>query len=112
MEDSLEEPYSSCSSLPFSFWPFWRCAWGHCLTEKCAHHHQFQIPQSWAVSGGPKSSHTCQNPSSPHSLQVSLHHSSPYTPIPQCSCLKSSIVSWTPLQSTSPSPISTPTASH
>src|SRR5258705_6330894 len=94
MEDSPEEPYSSCSSLPFSFWPFWRCAWGHCLTEKCAHHHQFQIPQSWAVSGGPKSSHTCQNPSSPHSLQVSLHHS------------------WTPLQSTPPSPISTPTASH
>src|SRR5258707_9595206 len=81
MEDNPEEPYSSCYSLTFSFWPFWRCAWGHCLTEKCAHHHQFQIPQSWAVSGGPKV-HMCSEsilPSFSASFPASFQSIHPHT---------------------------------
>src|SRR3979490_3642506 len=91
-----------------SFWPFWRCVWGHCPAEKCNPPQQSQIPLCWAVSDYPKSPHTAQHPSSPQSQQVFPHHSSPYSPIPRCSHPQTSQFLVPPSQSAHPLLSSTP----
>src|SRR3979490_38331 len=68
-----------------SFWPFWRCVWGHCPAEKCNPPQQSQIPLCWAVSDHPKSPHTASiHP--PLNLSKFSHtipaHTAPYHDVP------------------------------